>query len=86
MGKCAFCGAPTTGRNRTCGSIECFRKQQEGWFEGQILVPEGYLTATQFAKRKGISVQAVSKNCRNGKYEGAFQDPQSGRWYVPADS
>ncbi|MDD4422315.1 MAG: hypothetical protein PHD46_04695 [Eubacteriales bacterium] len=41
-----------------------------------------YLTIAEFAVKKEISPQAVNKNCRNGKYKGAYQD-ESGRWHIP---
>lgn len=41
-----------------------------------------YITIAEFAAIKKISTQAVNKNCRNGKYEGAYQD-DSGRWHIP---
>lgn len=83
MKSCVFCGKPATPTSRICDSTECAKRQYDSWMEESIVVPDGFVTATEFAKVKGISVQAVAKNCRNGKYEGAFQDPQSGRWYIP---
>ncbi len=41
-----------------------------------------YLTIAEFATQKGITPQAVNKNCRAGKYDGAYQD-KSGRWHIP---
>lgn len=58
---------------------------QESWHHTSLTAPDGFIEAVQFAKMKGISRQAVTKNCRNGKYPGAFQDPVSGRWYIPKD-
>jgi len=85
MPLCPFCGRPTIGRNRVCDNLDCRKQMQTSWFENNIAIPEGFLTSTEFAKAKGISVQAVAKNCRKGSYVGAFQDAQSGRWYIPAD-
>ncbi|EGO63524.1 plasmid mobilization protein [Acetonema longum] len=86
MSNCPFCGRPTIGRARICESTECAKRQQDSWFDGQISVPDGFLTAADFAKERGISRQMVTRNCTNGKYPGAFQDPQSGRWYIPDDA
>ena len=44
------------------------------------------MSAYDYAKLKGISRQLVTRNCRDEKYPDAFQDPISGRWYVPKDS
>lgn len=49
-------------------------------------VQEGFCTAKEFAARYGISIQAVSRNCKSEKYHGAFQDWHSGRWYIPKDT
>jgi hypothetical protein len=86
MGKCAFCGGETKGRRRVCSSLECIEQMKQSWHESSIAIPEGYLTATEFAKKHGLTTQAVSKRCRAGKYPGVFQDPQSGRWYIPEDA
>jgi len=51
-----------------------------------MAIPDGYLTASQYAKRMGISPQAVTKKCRAGKIPGAIQDPRSGWWFVPEDA
>lgn len=85
MPTCFYCGAPTPGRRRVCNSFDCISKMKESWLTSRIVVPEGFLTATRFAKKAGISVQAVAKNCRRGKYAGSFQDEKSGRWYIPED-
>lgn len=85
MPMCYYCGAPTTGRNRVCDSFDCREKQKHSWYDSRFVIPEGFLTTTQFAKMSGISVQAVTKNCRQKKYPGAFQDVKSGRWYIPKD-
>lgn len=73
----------TSGRNRVCDSPVCREEMRRTWNETSIAIPAGYLEANLYAKKLGISRQAVTKNCRAGKYPGAFQDPQSGRWYVP---
>ncbi len=81
---CPICKTnPVSGRNRICDSISCRKEMQKTWYEGNITIPDGYLTAAEYAKKKGISIQAVTKNCRAGKFLDAFQDPRSGRWYVP---
>ena len=59
---------------------------RKAWANASLTAPEGFLEAVEYAKIKGISRQAVTKNCRAGKYPDAFQDPISGRWYVPKDS
>ena len=56
---------------------------RKSWSEKAIAAPEGFLTAAEYAKLKDVSTQAVAKSCRAGKHPGAFQDQQSGRWYVP---
>jgi hypothetical protein len=83
MSVCPFCHKETTGKNRVCDSLDCRKKMYDSWFDGKIQVPKEYLTVTQYAKEKGITVQAVAKNCRNGKYLNAYQNQQSGRWYIP---
>jgi hypothetical protein len=55
------------------------------WSEGPIATPIGFLEAAVYARREGISRQAVTKSCRAGKYPGAFQDRRSGRWYIPVE-
>ncbi len=44
-----------------------------------------YLTISQFAKIKGVTKQAVHKQCKAGKYVGAYQD-ESGRWRIPEEA
>jgi hypothetical protein len=83
---CPFCGRPATGQNRVCDSPICRDELRKSWAEGAIIVPDGFVTVTEYAKMKNISVQAVGKNCRQGKYSGAFQDKQSGRWYIPEET
>lgn len=85
MNTCAFCGGETSGRRRICDRLECIEKMKRSWYEESIAIPDGYLTVSEFAKKNQITTQAVSKNCRAGKYPGAFQDEQSGRWYVPKE-
>lgn len=83
---CPFCDRPTSGRNRICDSPICRQELRKSWNESTISVPEGYVEANVFAKIKNITRQAVTQNCRKGKYPGAFQDQQSGRWYIPRDN
>ncbi|MBA1335863.1 MAG: hypothetical protein HPY66_1681 [Firmicutes bacterium] len=85
MAICPICGRETRGKNRICDSPICRKELQNSWYESSIAIPEGYLSVTEFAKKRNISVQAVAKNCRAGKYPGAVQEPQSGRWYIPED-
>ena len=87
MALCPICREnETSGKCRVCDSPICREKMQKIWHEGALTIPDGYLTTAGFAKKLNISVQAVEKNCRAGKYIGAFQDPQSGRWYIPIDT
>jgi hypothetical protein len=84
MGICAFCGAPTDGKNRACDDPDCQKKLRDNWRTGiMIKIPDGYISVAQFAKRYGGSVQGIVKRIKAGKFEGAFQDPRSGRWYIP---
>ncbi len=84
MGICSFCGALTNGKNRACDDPDCQKKLRDNWRTGiTITVPDGYMTATQFAKWAGISPQMAVRNAKAGKYPDAFQDPRSGRWYIP---
>lgn len=86
MRLCSICGKnPVKGRQRVCDSPICREEMRKAWHEEKIVVPEGYLTVKEFATKIGLTVQAVSKNCRRGKYPGAFQDQKSGRWYIPED-
>lgn len=86
MAICPICREnETTGNCRVCNSPICREKMQRMWHEGSLTVPEGCLTASQFAKKMNISTQVVNKNCRNGKYAGAYQELQFGRWYIPVD-
>jgi hypothetical protein len=83
---CPICKKNTvSGRNRVCDSPICREEMRKEWHDTSLAVPEGFLEANEYAKKKGISRQAVTKNCRTGKYQDAFQDPKSGRWYVPID-
>ena len=59
---------------------------RKSWHEEKMAIPDGYLTASQYAKRMGISPQAVTKKCRAGKIPGAIQDLRSGWWFVPEDT
>lgn len=81
---CVFCGAPTSGKSRICNSVVCAEKQRNLWNEESIVVPEGYVTAKEYAKLKGQTIQGIAKQCRNGKLE-CFQDEKSGRWYIAID-
>lgn len=69
-----------------CDSVICQEEMRKAWHEEKIVIPDDYLTASQFAKKYGLTPQGVSKNCRAGKYPGAFQDEKSGRWYIPKDT
>ena len=81
---CPICGKnQLKGRQRVCDSVICREEMRKSWYEEKIVAPEGYLRASEFAKKYGITPQAVTKNCRAGKYPGAFQDPKSGWWFVP---
>ena len=72
---CPICGKnPLKGRQRVCDSVICREEMRKSWYEEKIVAPEGYLRASEFAKKYGITPQAVTKNCRAGKYPGAFQD------------
>ena len=82
---CPFCGGKTSGKNRICDSPICRERLRKSWGEESIITPEGFMTARDLARKKGVSVQAVAKKCRAGKIPGAFQDEQSGRWFIPAD-
>jgi hypothetical protein len=46
---------------------------RKSWHEEKMAIPDGYLTASQYAKRMGISPRAI-------------QDPRSGWWFVPEDT
>jgi len=84
---CPICGKnPLKGRQRVCDSVICQEEMRKAWHEEKIVIPDDYLTASQFAKKYGLTPQGVSKNCRAGKYPGAFQDERSGRWYIPKDT
>lgn len=77
---------PLKGRQRICDSPICREEMRKSWHEEKMAIPDGYLTASQYAKRMGISPQAVTKKCRAGKIPGAIQDPRSGWWFVPEDT
>jgi len=81
---CPICGKNLLkGRQRVCDSVICREEMRKSWYEEKMAIPDGYLTASQYAKRMGISPQAVTKKCRAGKIPGAIQDPRSGWWFVP---
>ncbi len=81
---CPICGKnQLKGRQRICDSPICREEMRKSWHEEKMAIPDGYLTASQYAKRMGISPQAVTKKCRAGKIPGAIQDPRSGWWFVP---
>jgi len=87
MKLCAICGKNLVyGRNRICDSPICREEMKKSWYNEKIVIPDGYLTSSLFAKRKGLTPQVVTKGCRAGKYLGAFQDEKSGRWYVPENA
>ncbi|MFA5485454.1 MAG: hypothetical protein WC260_04375 [Candidatus Pacearchaeota archaeon] len=87
MKLCPICNKnPVHGRNRVCDSPICREEMRKSWHEEKIVIPDGYLTASQFAKKKGLTPQGVSKSCRAGKYPGALQDEKSGRWYIPENT
>ena len=44
------------------------------------------MASADYARRKKVTVQAVNKKCRTGAIIGAYQEPQSGRWYIPIDT
>ena len=82
---CHYCGAPTRGRNRVCDSLVCRERMLEDWRNTRIAIPHGFYTAAQFAKKAGLTRQAILQRCRKGKYPGTFQDSKSGRWYIPIE-
>lgn len=43
-----------------------------------------YFSPNDLAKKKGLSVQVITKYCRAGFYAGAYQDA-NGRWHIPAN-
>ena len=61
------------GRQRICDSPICREEMRKSWHEEKMAIPDGYLTASQYAKRMGISPRAI-------------QDPRSGWWFVPEDT
>jgi hypothetical protein len=83
---CPFCGGETSGKNRICDSPICRQKLRRSWNEEAIAVPEGFMASADYARRKKVTVQAVNKKCRTGAIIGAYQEPQSGRWYIPIDT
>lgn len=82
--KCVFCGKETSGKSRICSSIECAKKQQDIWNSESIAVPDGYITASEYAKLKNMTPQGVVKQCKSGKLV-SYQEQKSGRWYVQID-
>jgi hypothetical protein len=44
-----------------------------------------YVSITEFATKKGISIPAVHQKCKNGKLPGAYQDG-AGHWHIPEEA
>lgn len=83
---CCICHQkPVVGRSRTCESLDCIEAMRRSWTEERLLRPEGYVTATEYARAHGVTVQWAVKLCKSGKLLGSFQDEKSGRWYIPAE-
>jgi len=83
---CCICHKnPAVSRSSTCASLDCIEAMRRSWTEERLLRPDGFITATEYARAYGVTVQWAVKLCKAGKLPGSFQDEKSGRWYIPAD-
>lgn len=84
---CCICHKmPASGRSSTCKSLDCIEAMRRSWTEERLIVPEGFITATEYARAHGMTVQWTVKLCKAGKLPCSFQDDKSGRWYIPEEN
>ncbi len=84
---CCICHKnPVSGMSSTCKSLDCIEAMRRSWKEERLLVPEGFITATEYSRAHGMTVQWTVKLCKAGKLPSSFQDDKSGRWYVPEET